>query len=268
MHFQNGVMQTNQSSGRPFAVTKVYDRILKSFIENIKEIIGVGKDMTKYNRKFKFIKNGLSATLLTVLAVGCAATSVIEESPVSAELAPMTRPSLNLNERIVQMDKISGEEVHFNITKINDDDTHMGLSSNGCGWKSMNDLVSPALSWENCPGDPEWSSGENKNMRKKGALWPLAVGKKVSYTYDQHNARGENKGRRTRKCNVEDVVSVEVNDEQLDTFKVVCKRVQEGWWQTNVSYYSPSKGRSVRWMQTNKTDGLTRDREFLRVESP
>lgn len=223
--------------------------------------------MINYNWKLKLIKNGLATSLLSVLAVGCAATSVKEESPTSAELAPMARPSLELNERVVQMDKISGEEVHFNITQINDDDTHTGLSSNGCGWKSMNDLVSPALSWENCPGSSEWSSGENKNMKKKGELWPLAVGNKVSYTYDQHNALGENKGRRTRKCNVEEVVSIEVNDEQLDAFKVVCKRVQEGWWQTNVSYYSPSKGRSVRWTQTNKSDGLARDREFLRVES-
>lgn len=210
--------------------------------------------------------SGLAVTAVIVSAVGCSASSVVVESPASAELAPMARPSLLLNQRVVEIDKISGEEVHYDITQVNDDGTYLGVNSSECGWKSMDDYVAPSLSWNGCSDDPDWHSGENRNMRKKGELWPLAVGNKASYTYDQHNAHGENKGRRTRKCTVEEIVNIEVNGEQMDTFKVVCKRVQQGWWQTNVSYFSPKKGRSVKWVQTNKNDGLARHREFLRVE--
>ena len=218
------------------------------------------------------LKTQTIATILMVsvsigLAGGCVATSVVEESPVSAELAPMVKPSLVLNQRVYEIDKVTDEEVYYEITKINNDGTHLGLNGNGCGWKAMGDFVSPALSWDSCSSDAEWHSGENKSMKKKGDLWPLAVGNKVSYTFNQHNAQGENKGRRTRNCTVEEVVNIEVSGEKMDTFKVVCKRVQEGWWQTNVTYFSPKKGRSVKVVQTNKTDGLARHREFLRVET-
>jgi len=222
--------------------------------------------------KVTVLKTHAVAVILTVSAVtgltgGCVATSVVEEFSASAELAPMAKPSLALNQRVFEIDKITGEELHHEITEINDDGTHSGLNSDGCGWKAMGDFISPALSWDSCSTDAEWHSGENKSMQKKGELWPLAVGNKVSYTFEQHNAEGQNKGRRTRKCTVEEVVSIEVVGETLDTFKVVCKRVQEGWWQTTVSYFSPKNGRSVKLVQTNKTDGLARHREFLRVEN-
>lgn len=222
--------------------------------------------MTIKKPKSNSIIYGMAVATTIVLATGCVATSVVEENTTSAELAPMAKPTLMLNQRVVQMDEIKGEEIHFEITKINDDGTYSGLNSTGCGWTSMGDFVSPSLSWNDCSTDPEWHSGENKNMKKKGELWPLEIGNKASYTYDQHNARGANSGQRTRKCTVEEVVNIEVNDEQLDTFKVVCKRVQPGWWQTDVSYFSPKKGRSVKWVQTNKNDGVARHVEFLRVE--
>ncbi|MEM7257961.1 MAG: hypothetical protein AAF404_11290 [Pseudomonadota bacterium] len=204
--------------------------------------------------------------LVAVLAVGCVAKPVVDEGPAQAELAPMARPTVALNQRTVELDLVKGEEIYYDITEINDDGTHAGLNSSGCSWQSLSEFVAPALMWNDCSDDTEWKSGENKNMQVEGALWPLAVGNKASYSYDQHNALGEMTGRKTRKCTVEGVVNIEVQGEQLDTYKVVCKRVQPGWWQTNVTYFSPQKGRSVKWLQTQKNDGLVHDRELLRIE--
>lgn len=201
-----------------------------------------------------------------LLAVGCVSNPTVEESPVEAALAPMAKPTLVVNQRTIEVDSVKGEEVYYDITEINDDGTHSGVNSKGCSWHVLSEFVAPALSWNGCSEDDEWKSGENKDMQVTGKLWPLEVGNKASYTYQQHNAYGENKGKRTRKCKVESVVNIVVQGESLDTYKVVCKRSQPGWWQTNVSYFSPRKGRSVKWVQTNKNDGLVHDRELLKVE--
>lgn len=222
--------------------------------------------MTTISLVFKYTKNMMAVSLTIILAASCAATTEVVENSTSAELAPMARPSLVLNQRVVEINKITDEELHYDITKINDDRTHLGLNGDGCSWKAMNDFVSPALSWEGCSDDPDWRNGENKNMKKTGELWPLEVGNEVTYTFDQHNARGEKKGTISRKCTVEDVVNIEVGNEKLDTFKVVCKREEGGWWKTNVSYFSPRKGQSVKFVQTRKNDGLTMHRELLRIE--
>lgn len=222
--------------------------------------------MTINSLVYKYTKIAMTVSLTIILAASCAATPMVVEKSTSAELAPMARPSLILNQRVVEINKITDEELYYDITKINDDRTHLGLNADGCSWKAMNDFVSPALSWEGCSDDPEWQSGENKNMKKEGELWPLEIGNKVTYTFDQHNARGEKKSNRSRQCSVEEVVNIEVGGEKLDTFKVVCKRVEGGWWQTNVSYFSPKKGHNVKFIQTRKDDGLTMHRELLRLE--
>ena len=221
----------------------------------------------KMSNKNNSLANLLLVSSLTFIISGCAVTTSVEENPSVSELPPMEKPTYSANQRIIELDNVTEKERYYDITEVRSDGSFAGINQNGCSWENYGDLVSPALSWTNCSDDPEWHSGENRDIKKKGEIWPLAVGNKVSYTYAQINARGENTGRTTRKCKVDDIVNIGVAAGQLDTYKVTCKRVKGSWSQTHVFYFSPEFNSSTKYVRSSSSEGVQSDRELLRIEN-
>lgn len=208
----------------------------------------------------------LPIAFCTVLS-GCATTTTVTENPASAKLDAMEMPELKPGTRVVQIDKLSGNERHYDILSMNEDGSHKGINQDGCEWQSLGDHIAPAMSWGSCGGSGEWSSGENRNISKSGNIWPLAEGNKISYTFTQVNGRGEVKGTTKRNCKVNGQVNIETALGSMDTYKVTCVRRKDSWSQTRVYYFSPEHDHVVKFVQSSSGDGIQRDVELLRVES-
>jgi len=219
----------------------------------------------KEHKSYSFCKCVALGALTTALA-GCVMTPAIKESPVTAELAPMVKPTIQAKQRIHEVDNLKAENSYYDYIELNADGSQSGLNKNGCSWDGLGDLISPALTWKNCSDDPEWHSGKNSDMTKKGEIWPLIVGNTVSYTYTQINALGKSTGRKTRKCKVQDVVNIDVAAGTLDTYKVVCKRSKGSWSEKQTWYFSPKLQSSVKYVRSSSSEGVTRDTEYLRSE--
>ena len=212
-------------------------------------------------------RNSILAVSALVALSGCATTTTVSENPTSMKLEPMEKPEIVAGTRIQQLDKISGEERYYEIIKINEDGTHIGVNQDGCQWSNFGDHVSPATSWGNCGGTGEWTSGENRDMKVSGNIWPLTVGNKASYSYTQVNAYGDVKKKTSRKCKVDSQVNIETALGSMDTFKIICARRSGDWSQTRVYYFSPDYGHSVKYVQSSSSDGIERDTELLRVDT-
>lgn len=225
------------------------------------------KNMSTNKQQYLHVlSRGVALAAVTLMATACAVTSTVEENPVAAELAPMQKPVLSAGQRVYQFDQLKNEEKYYEILEIRADGTHVGQSSNGCKWEASSDHVSPSLSWEECSTNPDWHSGENRDIKKKGEIWPLEVGNKVSYSYTEINAHGKNTGKSKRSCKVEDTVRIAVSAGELDAFKVVCKRSKGNWSQTRVYYFSPELGMNAKFVQSSSSKGVEDNSEFLRIE--
>lgn len=208
----------------------------------------------------------LSISVLLTLS-GCATTTTVSESPASIELEPMEKPTIVAGTRVYQLNKISGEERYHDILEINENGSHSGANQDGCQWSNVGDHVSPATSWTECGGSGEWSSGENRDIKVSGSIWPLAMGNKVSYNYKQVNAYGDVKKKTSRKCKVDSQVNIETALGSMDTYKVTCIRRNGDWSNTRVYYFSPDHDHAVKYVESSSSDGITRDMELLRVDT-
>lgn len=208
----------------------------------------------------------LSIAVFAVLS-GCAITTTVTENAPLAQLEPMEKPGRVEGTRVVQIDKLKGEERHYDILSINDDGTYAGVNQNGCEWVGSGELVAPAVSWGSCGGSGEWSSGEHRNLTKVGELWPLAKGNKVAFTYQQVNSRGEVKPKTKRSCKVNGQVNIDTALGNMDAFKVTCVRRKDTWSKTRVYYFNPDYAYAVKFVESSSGNGIERDVEFLREES-
>lgn len=211
----------------------------------------------------------ISATIislaLSMLLISCASKPIITENPVAAELAPMEQPPA-VSRRVYRIDKLTGAEESIEYTNISADGAFVGTNSSGCTWENQGDLVSPATSWSNCGGSGEWKSGKNVNIKKKGALWPLVVGNKVTYTYNQVNAFGKQQPKTKMSCKVAGVANIDVAAGNVDVYKVECLRRKDTWSLTRIFYFSPEMNEEVKFVRSTSDDGVTRNVEALRVE--
>jgi len=178
----------------------------------------------------------------------------------------MEKPAIAENLRVHEMNKLKQEETYYEFLEAGDNGAFTGRSKNGCNWTTIGDWVSPSPSWKDCSKDPKWHSGENRNLTKKGEIWPLKVGNSVSYSYKQINAQGIDTGKKTRKCKVTDSVNIDVAAGNLDTYKIVCKRIDGSWSETQTFYFSPETRSPVKYVRTTSSEGITRDTEFLRYQ--
>ena len=214
----------------------------------------------------RYLKTIKTCTLISIVIVSGCATSNIKENSTAAVLEPMERPALE-RQRFYQLDKKTGEERFYERTVLREDGTYSGVNNNGCQYEAMGDLVSPALSWSGCNGNPKWSSGENKNMEKQGEIWPLKVGNQVSYRYTQVNALGEEQAPTAMKCKVLAQVNIDVASGNHDAFKVRCIRRKSDWSATRIYYFSPELGVELKFVKSTSSKGVETDYEYLRTEN-
>lgn len=202
---------------------------------------------------------------LCMFVVACATKPTIPENPPGTPLSPMEKPKFT-TQRFYQVDMQNGEERYYDRQSITADGSSSGLSSDGCSWTGDDDMFSPAISWEGCGSNPEWSKGENRNITKKGDLWPLKVGNTSSYRFSQFNANGKDTGKKTRKCKVVSEVNIDVTSGNFDAYKVSCRRQSGDWWSTRVWYISPELNAEIKFVRRSSNRGVEADYELLRIE--
>lgn len=209
----------------------------------------------------------LTLTIAALALAACVAKSTIKENPVAAELAPMQKPVRAVNHRNYELDTLTNTEIYYDHLAATDGTTLNGRNHKGCQWQATDDVMTPTSAWANCGSNPEWQAGEHKDMVKSGEIWPLAVGNKVSYSYFQVNARGNQQPEKvTRTCEVKNTVNIDVAAGNLDTFKVVCVRKKGDWSKTWTVYYSPALAQHVKFVRQSSNNGIEHNVEYLRSE--
>ncbi len=215
----------------------------------------------------KYFSVLLSATVCSVLLSACGAKS-ISDPPSSTELAPMPNPELQLNQRVVQFNKLTGKERSFTALRVDANGVYSGESSNGCQWTTFGERVSPSLTLNGCGSSAQWLSGENRDMEKEGEIWPLQVGKTVSYRYELIDGNGKSHGVRVRNCEVDSQVSVNVTTGSMDAYKVICTTQEGDKLRTDSFCFSPELARVVKHVeQRTGESGPRRHNEYLRTQA-
>jgi len=113
--------------------------------------------------------------------------------------------------------------------------------------KGYRNFVIPVLSWTS-----NNRRSEAKTTASADLLWPLAVGKKAQYDFQQtisrHDGTESSELSRTWTCTVEGTERVSVPAGTFDTYVVTCKRYSSSgraWRATRKFYYAPDLGHYV-----------------------
>ncbi|MEM7060148.1 MAG: hypothetical protein AAF557_21410 [Pseudomonadota bacterium] len=107
----------------------------------------------------------------------------------------------------------------------------------GCVWTKSHDWFAPSDSYARCGTSEDWHTAK-AHVRREGSLFPLQVGKTVTYERRAVSWNGKRSTRRTR-CVVEDTVEVLRSGQgATPAYVVVCKdgRVRRTTW------FAPRKG--------------------------
>lgn len=185
---------------------------------------------------------------VAALTAGCAGDPTVDRE-AKVELSPMEQPAVLVGQSN-WLNK--GEPTVMKMASLKDGmiaGTWLEGASKGCSW--VNDgWFAPAESFENCRGN----SGTQK-ISKEGDIWPLAVGKTVSYKVTGENDKGNN-WKTTRRCEVKDAVMVSIQEKPYAAYEVICKDS----WSTAKWYVSPDLKRVIKYNRRHKDRGLESDR--------
>lgn len=176
----------------------------------------------------------------------CATDDSIDyETPL--DLAPMAKvaePSevRGTNHGKPQLEEMVAKEGSLETWKIS------GGVLDGCRWTGEG-WFSPALNWENCRN----GSTGSQTVTKSGEIWPLEIGKSVSY--DTTGADQKYNWRNTRDCEVTAAVHVKLETQKIPAYEVVCKDK----WNTRTWYVSPALKRTIKYKKKHRSRGLDDD---------
>ena len=129
-------------------------------------------------------------------------------------------------------------------------------NGDGCEWTDLYWGFAPTLTWANCPG-----AGANKITKVAGELWPLEVGKAVSYDYSGVGKDGS-PWQAVWRCEVEAQERITVPAGEYDTFKVVC----DNPWTNSTTHVAPRVNNVVAIIRTQKDQNQTSRYEMVRYE--
>jgi hypothetical protein len=101
----------------------------------------------------------------------------------------------------------------------------------GCQWTRNTWSFAPTLSWRNCPSV---SDGFQRITAVEGEIWPLQLGKRISYEWNGYDMTGRTWAG-TRSCVVWDEVQIETITGNHKTYMVRCNDP----WMHGVWYVSP-----------------------------
>ena len=129
-------------------------------------------------------------------------------------------------------------------------------NGDGCEWTDIYWGFAPTLTWANCPG-----AGANEIAKVAGDLWPLEVGKAVSYDYSGVGKDGK-PWQAVWRCEVEAQERITVVSGEYDTFKVVC----DNPWTVSTAHVAPRVNNVVAIIRTQKDQNQTNRYEMVRFE--
>jgi len=205
-------------------------------------------------KKSYFTGGGL-IPLATIGLAACVANPSIPEPSSVDPIDPIERPVLELNQVMSFTDEVTGEPVTWTVV-ASDAGKFTTSDQNGCSWTSSGDPMEPSVVWENC-GSGEWGTGGIMDAKIKGSVWPMEIGKKVTYTQRFYNSTDfESSKSSRRKCEVTTAVSVEIGTDSIDALKLVCKQNYDNNLE-RVYWFSPENGLvKYRKGSANKPDQL------------
>jgi len=161
--------------------------------------------------------------LAAINLTNCIANPSVPETPSVNPVDPIERPVLELNQVMSFTDEVTDETVTWTVV-ASEDGKLTTVDQSGCSWKSSGDPMEPSVVWEDC-GTGEWATGGIKDAKVNGSVWPMEIGKKVTYSQRFYNSTGfESSNSSQRKCKVTSAVSVEVGTGSIDALKLVCKQ--------------------------------------------
>jgi len=134
------------------------------------------------------------------------------------------------------------------------------LNGDGCQWTRYSWSFAPILSWRNCPSA---SDGFQRIIAVEGEIWPLQVGKRISYVWNGHDMSGRTWAG-TRICRVMDQVQVETITGTHKTFMVRC----EDPWEQRTWYVSPELQEVVKLRVYDKGPAQITKWEMTSAERP
>lgn len=196
----------------------------------------------------------LSSIVASILAA-CTTVGHPGERQATKSLAPMTRPDLNTGDKWYAL--MNGEPIV--VTTVSQDSGMVRQrSSDGCQWYMIAWGFAPPAEWNACDST---GSGTQKLTEVDGDVWPLEVGKKMSYSFHGSNEAGKI-WFGTRDCSVEEQVRIKTVSGAHETFKVVCNDP----WTTRTWYVSPEVGATVYFVHYPKTKNEATVMEMTKFE--
>jgi hypothetical protein len=194
-------------------------------------------------KKQKMFNKAAALAVAGIIVSGCQATA-IKTQPVSKELAvhPVSAQPVGYKRSTKDMD---GTVRTVEVVSV-ENDLYQYKSTDGYEWTNLTNpmLPSPTFSGE------DWGTGTQKMTNVKGAMFPLQVGNKMSFTVVGKSDKWPDGWNEVRKCEVESQERVTVVAGDFDAYKVVCKSEKR----TRVYFFAPELNDIVWYRNTHKTD--------------
>jgi len=208
--------------------------------------------------KYRAVNTVAALAVTGIILSGCQATS-IKTQPVSKELAahPVSAQPVGYKRTTKDMDGTvrTAEVISF------ENGLYQYQTTDGYEWTNHSNpmLPSPTFSGE------KWGTGEQKMTNVDGAMFPLQVGNKMSFTVVGESDKWPDGWKDKRKCKVESQERVTVIAGDFDAFKVVCTSDKR----TRVYFFSPELNDIVWYRNTHRTErAKTNGWELVEVPGP
>ncbi len=172
------------------------------------------------------------------LLTACAAP--IETKPVTAPLGSAALPERHVGQTLTYLDD-AGKEVDSTVETVSGQRVSW-QSADGWTWTALSPLdFNSAITWKR----PDGSEGQQEYTPDPGTLFPLAVGKTLTVSYQGVNAGKSYRGQ--QRCTVKEEAQIEVPAGAFDTFVIVCLTGGDlsHPYSTATYYYAPAIGAPV-----------------------
>jgi hypothetical protein len=155
-----------------------------------------------------------------------------------------------------------GDKETWTVTDVSAETTSWERST-GCKWTSLNSGLAPSSKFENC-GTRGPSKGTNEVELTKGALYPIKLKNKFSYSYVGSNDRGNNWSD-DKRCKINETENITVQGTAYETYVVECN----DRWNERYYYFAPSVVGPMKLVRVVR-DHIRRGRSILEqvIEKP
>ena len=205
-------------------------------------------------------------TAAVLVVAACAAPNIVDEQPARTELAPIEQPDWQPGMAFREVDIRTGAERTWTILAV-EDGVFSAQSNDGCAWSNRVDWFPPALSWDNCGANADWSKGVRTITGESGQMWPLQVGRTASHNHSYETLVTGAQDSGVQTCEIPATVRISVAAGEVDAYKVVCTdRRRSGSELVRTWYWAPDLG-IVRFTNWSNRRGVEVDSDVSRIGS-